>query len=388
MLNKMKKPILFLAVIMIMVFASGSVLFAANVNDLQDKKKNVDSQIQNKQSELKENKEAQSNAQKQLNQINANLDSVQAEIDRLYKELEIAEKNLADQQVEYNAILKKLTESQDALQTRVSAIYKNGDISYLDVIFSSEDIEDFISGFIFLSKIVEQDQNIIDTIKENKVLAEEKLNELEVTRNQILSLQKQKEAEEASYAKQAEAKVALLDTLESEQAALEKEIDEMQAQSSSIAAEISSYYSSLSVADPGYTYTGSGVFTWPLSIKGTLTSNFGYRIHPISGRRKMHTGIDIAAPAGTPILAAESGTVIAVKRSSTGYGLHVIVSHGSNIATLYGHMSSIAVSAGQAVSRGQKLGGVGTTGSSTGNHLHFEVRVGGSPVSPWGYVSR
>ena len=388
MIIKHKKPLFVLLIALVSLCLISSSVLASKVEDLQEQKKDIDAQIKDKQSDLEDNKHAQSQAQAQLDTINASLDTVQAEITRLYSELAVAEENLAKQQEEYDRIKAELEQSQDALQTRVCAIYKNGDISYLDVLFSSESIQDFISGFIFLSKIVEQDQKIIDSIQENKALAEEKLNELERTRNEILALQQQKEVEEAEYAKQAEAKVALLDQLESEQAALEKEIDEMAAQSSSIASEINSYFSSLSATDPGYTYTGSGVFTWPLSISGTLTSNYGYRIHPISGQRKMHTGIDLAAPAGTPILAAESGTVILVKTLSTGYGHYVIISHGSNIATLYAHMSSINVSVGQTVSRGQKIGGVGTTGSSTGNHLHFEVRVNGSHVSPWGYISR
>lgn len=388
----MKKPIRKTAIVFVLaliaVIAMSNVCYASNVSDLQDKKNNIDSQIKDKQSELKENESAQSTAQAQLNTINSNLEKVQAEIDQIAKDLAVAEENLANQQVEYDKIKQALEESQAAFCTRVDAIYRNGDISYLDVLFSSENIQDFISGFIFLEKIVDQDQKTIDSIQENKTLAEEKLHELEVTRNEILALQQKKQAEEAEYAKQAEAKAALLDQLESEQAALEKEIDDMQAQSNSIAAEISSYYSSLSVSDPGYSYTGSGVFTWPLSISGTVTSNFGYRIHPISHRRKMHTGVDIAAPGGTPILAAESGTVIRVQSIGSGYGKNVIIAHGSNICTLYAHMSSIGVTTGQSVSRGQQIGCVGSTGASTGNHLHFEVRINGSPVSPWGYISR
>lgn len=387
----MKKPIKRLLLVLFtaaLICSLGAGVFAAKVDDLKEEKQEIDAQIKDKQEDLESNKDAQNAAQSQLDSINASLDAVQAEITKLYDELAVAEENLARQQEEYNAIKAKLDESQKALQNRVNAIYRNGDISYWDVLFRSENVQDFISGFIFLTKIVEEDQKIIDSIQENKVLAEEKLHELEVTRNEIVALQVEKEAEEAEYAKQAEAKLALLDTLESEQAALEKEIDEMESQSGSIASEINSYYASLSASDPGYTYTGNGIFTWPLSTGGTLTSNYGYRIHPISGVRKMHTGIDLAAPAGTPILAAESGTVSLVRKLGTGYGWYVVVSHGSNISTLYAHMSSIIVSEGQAVSRGQKLGGVGTTGSSTGNHLHFEVRVNGSHVSPWGYISR
>ena len=184
-----------------------------------------------------------------------------------------------------------------------------------------------------------------------------------------------------------------MDSLESSAVALEQEIDDMSGQSADIMSEINAYYASIAAANGGVSpdisnpYTGSGVFTWPLSISGRLSSGFGYRNHPISHTYKMHTGIDIAAPGGTPILAAESGTVIRVQNIGSGYGRNVIIDHGGNICTLYAHMSSVAVGNGQYVTRGEYIGGVGSTGASTGNHLHFEVRVGGSPVNPLGYVS-
>lgn len=382
-----KKPLQLLAVIFVVVLALSSFTAASSVTDLQDEKKNIDSQLEDKQSELDENQDAQKDTQAQLDEINANLETVQAEIDRIAADLEEAQANLTAQQGEYDDIQAQLAVSQAQLRDRVNAIYQNGDVSYLDVLFSAEDVQSFISGVIFLGKIVDQDQSIIDSINENKVLAEEKLNELEVTKNQILALQQQKESEEAEYAKQADAKVALLDELGEAEDDLQTEIQEMQSQSASITSEINSYYASLSRSDPGYTYTGSGTFTWPLSIAGTISSNYGNRICPIHGA-EFHTGIDIAAPKGTPVLAAESGTVVTVKELSTGYGHYVVISHGSNICTLYGHMSAIYVSVGDTVNRGDTIGGVGTTGSSTGNHLHFEVRVNGSSTSPWGYVSQ
>lgn len=381
-----KKPLQMLAVVFVVVLALSSFVVASSVSDLKDQKSEVDSQIEQKQNELDANQAAQDDTQAQLDQINTNLDAVQAEIDTIYSQLKEAEANLAKQQEEYDGIQAALAKSQAELRDRVNAIYKNGDVSYLDVLFSSQNVQDFISGFVFLGKIVNQDQSIINSINENKILAEQKLNELEVTRNQIAALQAQKEAEETEYLAQVDAKSTLLAQLGSEEDAIQAEIDDMQSQSSSIASEINSYYASISVSDPGYTYTGSGSFGWPLSIAGRESSPFGYRIHPISGVKKLHTGIDLAAPKGTPVLAAESGTVITVKELSTGYGHYVMISHGSNIVTLYGHMSAIYVSVGETVSRGQQIGGVGTTGSSTGNHLHFEVRVNGSPVNPDPYI--
>ena len=125
-----------------------------------------------------------------------------------------------------------------------------------------------------------------------------------------------------------------------------------------------------------------GMFSWPLSVEGTITSDFGYRIHPISGTRRLHTGIDIAAPKGTPILASAPGTVSRIQYLSTGYGYNVMIDHGNGIQTLYAHMSAIYVTEGQPVIPSQIIGAVGSTGTSTGNHLHFEVRQDGVAVNP------
>jgi murein DD-endopeptidase MepM/ murein hydrolase activator NlpD len=123
--------------------------------------------------------------------------------------------------------------------------------------------------------------------------------------------------------------------------------------------------------------------TWPVS--GPIVSPYGYRIHPILGYRKLHTGIDFAVGYGTPIRAADSGMVIYATWMS-GYGNVIIIDHGRGISTLYAHQSSLAAGSGALVSRGQVVGYVGSTGFSTGPHLHFEVRVNGDPVDPMGYL--
>lgn len=139
------------------------------------------------------------------------------------------------------------------------------------------------------------------------------------------------------------------------------------------------YYQMVNIVNQTQTL---GMFTWPLSVEGTITSNFGYRIHPISGTRKLHTGIDIAAPKGIPVLASAPGTVSRVQYLTTGYGYNVMIDHGNGIETLYAHMSAIYVTEGQPVIPGQIIGAVGSTGASTGNHLHFEVRQDGVAVDP------
>lgn len=407
-----KKPLQMLVVVFVVLFALSSFVVASSVSDLKDQQDEINSQLEEDQSALDENQDAQDDTQAQLDEINANLDAVQTEINQISGQLEETQANLDQQQSEYDDIQAKLADSQGELRERVSAIYKNGNVSYLDVLFSSEDIQDFISGCAFLGKIVDQDQSIINSINENKALAEEKLDELETTRNQIAALQKQKESEEADYSAQAEAKQTLLAQLGDQEDDLESEIADEQSQMADIESQINAYYaaksttssssssssstsssssssSSSSAGGSATTANNSGTFAWPLSISGTLTSGFGNRSNPLGSGSEYHPGIDIAAPKGTPVLAAEAGTVIISKMNSTGgYGNYIVIDHGGNVCTLYGHMSALYVSQGATVSRGQQIGAVGSTGRSTGNHLHFGVLVNGSPVNPLNYVSK
>ena len=129
---------------------------------------------------------------------------------------------------------------------------------------------------------------------------------------------------------------------------------------------------------------GDGTFIWPVS--GPITSGFGYRTDPITGATAYHAGLDIGAACGTPIKAAGTGVILSAGFNSGGYGNMTLINHGNGLSTLYGHQSSIIVSAGQSVTQGQVIGYVGSTGKSTGCHLHFEVRVGGNPVDPSGYL--
>ncbi len=160
---------------------------------------------------------------------------------------------------------------------------------------------------------------------------------------------------------------------------MEEALKEFEAMSNEIASKIAA------AAGSGIAYTGNGQFGWPVPASHSISSPFGYRTHPITGKQSFHTGIDIPAPTGSAVVAAESGTVIYVGALSV-YGNTVLINHGGGYSTFYAHLSSYAVGNGQSVSRGQQVGGVGSTGWSTGPHLHFEVRVNGSPQNPASYV--
>lgn len=385
-------------VVFALLFAGIEVFADTSVDDLESQKDQIQDKIDDKQDELDGVQAEKAATMEDLDALEAQIAALEAEIQKLNDDLVQAEADLKKQEEELKALEDKLAESQSSMQERVKSIYMNGDISYLEVIFNASTIDEFLSNFVFFEKIVEQDKSTIATIEENKRLAKEKLDELQATKSKIEGLMANKEAQEEEVQAQEQEKNEMVATLQEDEASLQQMIREFQQESSSIEAEIQAIYAKQEEAkkqadsggssgsddnDSGYTsptYSGNGQFGWPLSIHGTLSSDYGYR------GSEFHTGIDLAAGYGTAVLAAESGTVILVKRLTTSYGHYVVIDHGSGYSTLYAHMSSINVSVGQSVSRGQQIGAVGSTGRSTGNHLHFEVRVNGSPVNPHNYI--
>ncbi len=399
---KIRSKLMASIVLCSLLLASIGVLADTSVDDLESQKSEVQDKISETQDDLDGVKEEKAATMADLDALEAQISTLEAEITQLNADLVQAQADLELQEKELKALEEKLAESQASMQERVKSIYINGDISYLEVIFNASSIDEFLSNFVFFEKIVEQDKGIIATIEENKRLANEKMEELQATKSKIEGLKSNKEAQETEYATQEQEKNEMVAALQEDEASLEQMISEFQQESSSIESEIKALYAQQEAAknesnssssggsdssdDSGSsytspTYTGNGQFGWPLSVRGTISSPYGYR------GSEFHTGVDLAAPYGTPVLAAESGTVILVKYLTTSYGHYVVIDHGGSYTTLYAHMSTINVSVGDTVSRGQQIGAVGSTGRSTGNHLHFEVRINGAHTNPLSYIS-
>ncbi|WP_439653906.1 murein hydrolase activator EnvC family protein [Selenomonas ruminis] len=284
---------------------------------------------------------------------------------------------MADNEVRLKEVKADYEVKSARLAKRVRDIYINGQISYLDVLFGAKDFSDFMTRMDLLKKIIRQDYDLVHGVLDEK-------KDIEATQASLEKDKKIREEQElkARQAKQVmEEKVRrrqeLIDKMKSDKATVDREYDELMAASKQIALMLQrSSMANLPVS-------GDGSMIWP--VGGTVTSEFGWRTHPISGTRKYHSGIDIGADYGTPIAAAQSGTVEYAGWIS-GYGNTVIINHGGGITTLYGHNQSLAVSAGQQVSQGETIAYCGSTGNSTGPHCHFEVRSGGEPVSPYNYL--
>ena len=274
-------------------------------------------------------------------------------------------------------VRKDYEEKSAHLGKRVRDIYINGQVSYLDVLFGAKDFADFMTRMDLFKKVIRQDYDLVQSVLSEK-------NEIETTQ---ASLAKDKEAraEQELKARQArevmEEKVRrrkeIIDKMKNDKATVDRQYDELMAASKQIAAMLQrSSMANMPAA-------GNGSMIWP--VGGTITSDFGWRVHPITGTQKYHSGIDIGADYGDAICAAQAGTVEYAGWIS-GYGNTVIINHGGGITTLYGHNQSLAVSVGQSVSQGETIAYCGSTGNSTGPHCHFEVRSGGEPVSPYSYL--
>lgn len=334
------------------------------------------------QKQLKEIRADKSQVQKQKELIEDQIDLIQSEIDNIQAQIDKYDTLIKQKEEEIADTQAREEEQYELFCRRIRAMEEEGEISYWAILFSSSDFSDLLDNYMMVEEIIEYDNGVMESLVALRQLIEEEKAQLETAKAEQEAA---RTAQEAAR-KEQEAKEAEVDALIREISAQEDQLEKMEADLKKAAdaadAEIKKKEKELA-AQIKNVPSESG-FLWPLTNYNTLSSLYGSRIHPITGKPNNHTGIDIPAPKGTPILAAKSGVVTtSVKKGS--YGNYVVVSHSDGTSTLYAHMNKRAVSEGQTVKQGQKLGEVGTTGSSNGNHLHFEIRVNGVRKDPVNY---
>ena len=285
---------------------------------------------------------------------------------------------IADEQAKLEDTQAKEEIQYELFCKRVRAMEEAGTVSYWSILFDSADFADLLDRATFVSEIMEADNKIMDDLAALRKSIEAQKAELETSRadqqtqrDALVAQKKELDAKEADAAALVQKIQSQESEYQSSRDALKREEEEVEAQIIKKQKEIQAKIAAGQISfDPG---TG---WQWPVPGRYKITSTFGPRIHPITGLPGNHTGTDVAAPKGTAILAARGG-VVTISTYNNSYGNYVVVQHDNGIATLYAHMSSRAVSEGQIVTQGQTLGYVGSTGSSTGNHLHLEFRVNG-----------
>lgn len=353
----------------------------------------LEDQLQDIQGQIDESRNEQASWQEVIEEVGTKLKAIQADLDAANARLTAIQKEQADTnrkiQETAAAILaaqNRLQQRQQILNQRVRSIYIHGQLSYLEVILGSKSFSDFANRLELLRRIVHSDYDLILEIQNQKAQIEAKKAQLEADKAHldVLAAEAQKE-QDAIAAKKAEQQ-RVLDRAKANKSAAEQMerdlIDRSKQVQSLIQERLRQRETASSGSDESYTQ-GSGVMSWPCN--GVITSPYGYRVHPIFGTTIYHSGMDIGVDYGTPIHAADSGTVI-YSGWISGYGNAVIIDHGGGVQTLYGHNQSLNVSEGESVAKGSVIAYAGSTGNSTGPHCHFEVRVNGEPADPMAYL--
>jgi murein DD-endopeptidase MepM/ murein hydrolase activator NlpD len=273
----------------------------------------------------------------------------------------------------------RLLRAQTALEARLREIYIEGEVSYLAVLLQSDDFTDFLNQADYLKLIVRSDSQLISTVKKHKTDLDVQRESARTTVVQLTKLRARKKDRLESLARLKAAQVDLYDRLQTFQNKLSSRVEDLEEISAKKEAQLRALIRRSSAAGYVPIPRSAGAYIYP--VNGPVTSNYGYRVHPIRGTTRLHTGMDFGVGYGVPILAADNGVVIHSGWYG-GYGNTVILDHGGGFTTLYAHASSLSVQAGQTVKQGQIVSRVGSTGMSTGPHLHFEVRYHGNPINP------
>jgi murein DD-endopeptidase MepM/ murein hydrolase activator NlpD len=320
--------------------------------------------------------------------LGGQITTVRTKLTVTQEKLDILQEQLRLKRLELRAAEEKLTYEQDNLEMRVVEVYKTSDLTYVDVVLASTSFEDLVSRTSVVHDLIGGNNDLVGDLEEARAVVErEKLAIAEredAVQTAVADLQQQNDELVALRAAQAAQKAQSLATRKTKNGALASvrtDIAVLKRQEAQLLAESRQLTGIINGSSGG---GGTGDMVRPVS--GPVTSPFGYRIHPILHYRKLHTGVDFGVGYGSPIYAADSGTVIYATWMG-GYGNVIMINHGGGISTLYAHQSSLAVGNGAHVTRGQTIGRVGSTGFSTGPHLHFEVRVNGNPVNPMGYIN-
>lgn len=386
----------------ILVVSISIVSFATSTTDLNNKKTEIDQKINEASGKIDDIKEEVDEVTSELLKLNHEIaekedeiEELTEELDKLNGEIEELEKQIAEEQ-------KKYDEEYELFGKRMIAQYKQGKVYYLDVLLNSKSISDFISRQYIIEKVAEYDNKILSTIEKQKSELENNKKSLEEKQKALSDKESKLKLEKVTLSNRKINRDRYVAKLNDDQKKLQNEIEKLTEEKRQVENEIRRIAQQSGNGGGGYVYSG-GRLVWPCPNYVRISSLFGYRGSAATGGvgSSNHKGIDMAAAKGVSILAAESGVVIKVSNTCThnyaktystrcscggGFGNYIMVSHGGGLVTLYAHCSTISVKVGDNVIAGQQIGTVGTTGYSTGPHLHFSVLLNGTYVDPAPYL--
>ncbi|MBQ2916717.1 MAG: peptidoglycan DD-metalloendopeptidase family protein [Clostridia bacterium] len=351
-----KKIILVVLLILLSLICFGSIALAENINDLQDKKDELQNQITESNEQIEQIQIDLTENLEQLNNLNAKIATYENDILTYDSQLLEIETQIDGVVEKLNLIEENYNIQREILQNRIVALYESGDIVYLDVLLSSNTFSEFISNYYLVGEIVKYDNELLENIERQKTRIEEIKNALEVRKQELKDVKDNKEKTTIALENSKIIRNSYINKLTEEERQTQTKIDECQAELNSIEAQILA----LTTGNIGSDYIG-GEFAWPAPGYTTITSKFGTRLHPILKVTRLHSGTDIAMPTGAYIIAANDGIVIKSMYSTSGYGNMVLIDHGGGVTTLYGHGSELIAQTGQTVKKGDIIMKAGST---------------------------
>ncbi|OGC05542.1 hypothetical protein A3H38_06140 [candidate division WOR-1 bacterium RIFCSPLOWO2_02_FULL_46_20] len=351
---------------------------AAEVSE-EIKLKNIQEKLQIGKQKLLEVKKEEQAVLGRLVVINKELKQTNNSLNQANKKITTNQAQIGVLNAELKETAGDLEQKENKLKARVREVYKSSGLNFLQLLFTSGAMSDFLNRLYFCRQIIDYDATLVQGVRADVERVNRKKSTLQTKTKQIQELAAEIESNKVIVAEKAKNKNLVYKELQQRRKEYEAHVAELEKSSS----ELEVLILKKMAARTGARVYGSGTLAWPL--RGRLTSQFGYRRHPLYGGRNFHTGLDIAAKYGTPIMAADAGEVI-FSGWWDGYGKAVVIDHGKKTSTVYAHMSRIYKNVGAIVAKGQVVGLVGSTGYSTGPHLHFEVRKNGKPQNPLQYL--
>lgn len=391
------------ALVLILVLAAGIPIQASSAStekvtedaastkslqEAQDEKAQLEKALKEAQSTIEDLKDSKGDIESKVTELNQQLIDISARITDLENQLTAKSEDIQETKDELAGAKEREAQQYADMKVRIQFMYENGQTSYLEALLSSRNISEFLNSADYIAQIQSYDrqklteyQDTVESIVNLEAQLEQEYTDLEALKSTVES----NKATVAAMMRQKESELAdISGDIEDAQSDADYYAAEIQAQEELIAAIKRAEAEKAAAGVEEHPYTG-GAFRWPCPSSTRVTSNYGTRVSPMSGASSNHKGIDIGASAGADIIAAADGTVTAASYSSAA-GNYVMIDHGGGLYTVYMHASSLLVSPGQTVSAGDVIAKVGSTGISTGSHLHFGVSLNGSYVSPWSYL--
>ena len=391
------------ALVLILVLAAGIPIQASSAStekvtedaastkslqEAQDEKAQLEKALKEAQSTIEDLRDSKGDIESKVTELNQQLIDISARITDLENQLTAKSEDIQETKDELAGAKEREAQQYADMKVRIQFMYENGQTSYLEALLSSRNISEFLNSADYIAQIQSYDrhklteyQDTVESIVNLEAQLEQEYTDLEALKSTVES----NKATVAAMMRQKESELAdISGDIEDAQSDADYYAAEIQAQEELIAAIKRAEAEKAAAGVEEHPYTG-GAFRWPCPSSTRVTSDYGTRVSPMSGASSNHKGIDIGASAGADIIAAADGTVTAASYSSAA-GNYVMIDHGGGLYTVYMHASSLLVSPGQTVSAGDVIAKVGSTGISTGSHLHFGVSLNGSYVSPWSYL--